>query len=61
MALQRSSDRRTFKNTFAPHVGNSELDVQAIIVALKTTLIHYDELPKEVREAVDNECRMHPT
>ncbi len=55
MALQDSSSKKTFKNTFAPHVGDKELDVQAVIMGLRVSLFHHEDLPPEVQEAVASE------
>ena len=55
MALQNSSNKRMFKNTFAPHVKNEELTVSEIIVGLKTTLFSYKNLPPEIQDAVEEE------
>jgi len=50
-----SSDQKTFKNTFAPNCGNEELTVDMIIAALRTTVMHSKDLPKEVQDAVEEE------
>ncbi len=55
MTLRNSSNQKTFKNTFAPHIRNETLDVQAIVAGLRTTLIHSEDLPKEVQDAVVDE------
>ena len=55
MTLQDSSDKKVFKNTFAPHIRNEMLDVQAIVAGLRTTLIHSEDLPEEVQNAVEDE------
>ncbi len=55
MALQNTSRQRTFKNTFAPDVKNSELGVHAIILGLKTTALDFKDLPPEVQDAVSEE------
>ena len=60
MALQNSSEQRTFKNTFAPHIENEVLTVHDIIAGLKTTVLHSKDLPTEVQDAVEDELeRMH--
>ena len=56
MTLQDSSSK-TFKNTFAPHMGNKELDVQAIIMGLRVSLLHHEDLPPEVQEAIAVELK----
>ena len=56
MTLQDSSSR-TFKNTFAPHVGNEKLDVQAVIMGLRVSLLRHEDLPLEVQEAVAAELK----
>ena len=56
MTLQNSSSR-TFKNTFTPHMKNEELDVQAIIMGLRVSLIHHEDLPLEIQEAVAVEIK----
>ena len=56
MALQDTS-RRTFRNTFAPHVENEYLSVHDVILGLKTTMLHSKDLPLEVRKAVTAELR----
>lgn len=57
MAIQNTSDRKIFKNTFAPDVKNSELSVHAIIMGLKTTALDIKDLPSEVQEAVREELK----
>ncbi len=47
--------KKTFKNTFAPHIRNETLDVQAIVAGLRATLINSEDLPEEVRDAVKDE------
>ena len=56
MTLQDSSSS-TFKNTFAPHVGNEELDVQAVIMDLRVSLLCHEDLLPEVQEAVAAELK----
>lgn len=46
---------KSFKNTFAPHVDNEEIRVSGIILGLSLGLFHYDELPPEVQDAVEEE------
>jgi len=50
-----SPDQKTFKNTFAPNCGNEELTADMIIAALRTTVMHSKDLPKEVQDAVEEE------
>jgi len=50
-----SPDQKAFKNTFAPNCGNEELTVDMIIAALRATLMHSKDLPKEVQDAVEDE------
>ncbi|NWG38090.1 hypothetical protein [Nitrososphaera sp.] len=52
---------KLFKNTFAPHVDNDELPVSAIILGLSLGVFHYDELPSEVQDAVDEEMARRET
>lgn len=49
------ANERTFKNTFAPHFDDQEFRVSGIIAALRASALHYDELPPEVQDAVDEE------
>lgn len=56
MALQNSS-KKTFKNTFAPHVKNENLSVHDVITGLRTTLFDAKDLPPEVQDAVTAELR----
>ena len=55
MTIQDSSSQKTFKNTFAPHIGNKVLTVHGIIAGLKITLLHSEDLPPEVQKAVVEE------
>ena len=55
MDLQDSSSKKMFKNTFAPQVGDKELDVQAVIMGLRVSLFHHEDLPLEVQKAVASE------
>ena len=55
MIMRNPSEQRVFKNTFAPHIRNETLDVHAIVAGLRTTLIHSEDLPKEVQDAVMDE------
>ena len=57
MTIQDSSNQKTFKNTFAPHIGNKVLTVHGIIAGLKTTLLHSVDLPPEVQKAVVEELK----
>ncbi len=57
MALQDSSDQRTFKNTFAPHVENETLSIHDIITGLRTTILDVKKLPPEVQDAVTKELK----
>jgi len=50
-----SSDQKTFRNTFAPGCTDKELTVDMIIAALRATLMHSKDLPKEVQDAVEEE------
>jgi len=50
-----SPDQKAFKNTFAPGCTNVELTVDMIIAALRTTVMHSKDLPKEVQDAVEEE------
>ena len=36
---------------------NEELDVQAIIIGMRVSLIHHEDLPLEIQEAVAVELR----
>ena len=47
--------RRTFKNTFIPHVNNKELAVDMIIQCLFRQVVKYKDLPPEIQNAVDEE------
>lgn len=49
------SKEKTWKNTFAPDCENEELTVGMIIQGLFRTLWEYDDLPKEIQNAVDEE------
>ena len=55
--MAQDASRRTFKNTFAPHVENECLSVHDVVLGLKTTMLHSKDLPLEVREAVTAELR----
>ncbi len=55
MTLQDTSDQKTFKNTFAPRVENEYLTVHDVILGLKTTMLHSEDLPPEVQDAVSEE------
>ncbi len=57
MTLQDSSDKKTFKNTFAPHIKNETLSVHDVIAGLRTTLLDAQNLPSEVQDAVTAELR----
>jgi hypothetical protein len=46
---------KVFKNTFAPHHRNEEFRISGIIAALRCSALHYDDLPPEVQDAVDEE------
>lgn len=46
---------KRFPNTFAPDCDNEELTIGMIIQGLFRTLWTYDELPKEIQDAVDEE------
>ncbi len=48
-----TSSKKKFKNTFAPLCISKELDVDQIICGLRSSGIHYDQLPPEVKAAVD--------
>lgn len=56
MTLQDSSSK-TFKNTFAPHMRNKDLNVQAVIMGLRVSLLRHEDLPQEVQEAVAAELK----
>ena len=57
MTLQDTSERRTFKNTFAPRVENENLTVHDVILGLKTTMLHFEDLPQDVQDAVRKELK----
>lgn len=38
-------------------MGNKELDVQAIIMGLRVSLLHHEDLPPEVQEAIAVELK----
>ncbi len=57
MMIQHSSKQRTFKNTFAPHVKNTELTAHEIIMGLRTTVIHSEDLLSEIKDAVEEELK----
>lgn len=46
---------KAFKNTFAPHVEDEEIRVSGIILGLSLGVFHYNELPQEVQDAVEEE------
>ena len=56
MTLQDSSNQ-TFKNTFAPHMDNDFLSVHDVIMGLRVSLLHHEDLPPEVQKAVAAERR----
>lgn len=49
--------QQIFQNTFAPLIENQELTVNNIIKGLFLGFIRYEDLPKEVRKAVDEEMK----
>lgn len=46
-----------FKNTFAPHVDNHELTLDALILGLMHGVFHYDGLPDNIKSAVSEEMK----
>lgn len=57
MAAQDSSNQKTFRNTFAPHIDNEYLTVHDVIAGLRTTVLHSKDLPPDVCDAVEEELK----
>ena len=48
MTLRDLSSQKMFKNTFAPQMENDELSVHDVIIGLRSTVLSFKNLPREV-------------
>ena len=55
MTLRDLSSQKMFKNTFAPQMENDELSVHDVIIGLRSTVLSFKNLPREVQDAVEAE------
>lgn len=55
-----TTDKKAFKNTFAPHVENEELYIEDIVAGMPLGVFSYDTLPEEVKKALDKWVEENP-